>query len=176
MKSQAIIVRGLLLLVVTTSAALGQTNSKAVDAVRAADAAWLEAYDTRDVDKSVAFLDEQGSMLPPNTPMVTGKTAIAKLIASDFALPDFKLAWHPDKAGVADSGELGYTSGTYEVSFKDASGKVVSDTGKYLTMWKKQADGSWKVLLDMYNSDLPPACVPQELISSPVISPVKVPA
>jgi ketosteroid isomerase-like protein len=170
------IARGFLLLVVTTSAALGQTNSKAVDAVRTADAAWLKAYDTRDVDKSVAFVDEQGSMLPPNTPIVTGKKAIAELIARDFELPDFKLAWHPDKAGVALSGELGYTSGTYEVSFRDPSGEMISDTGKYLTMWKKQADGSWKVLLDMYNSDLPPVCVPQELISSPVISPVTIPS
>jgi len=46
--------------------------------------AWLKAYDTRDVDKSVAFLDEQGSMLPPNTHFVTGKKATAELIAPDF--------------------------------------------------------------------------------------------
>jgi len=128
-----------------------------VDAVRAADAAWLKAYDTKDVDKSVAFFDDQGSMLVPNAPIATGKKAIAKLTASGFALQGYKLTWHPDKAGVARSGDLGYTSGTYEWSFKDASGKAVSDKGKYLIVWKKQADGSWKVLFDMNNSDLPPA-------------------
>ncbi len=134
-----------------------RASSKAVDAVQAADAAWLKAYDTKDVDKSVAFFDEQGSMLVPNAPIATGKKAIAKLTASGFALQDYKLTWHPDKAGVARSGDLGYTSGTYEWSFKDASGKAVSDKGKYLIVWKKQADGSWKVLFDMNNSDLPPA-------------------
>ncbi len=134
-----------------------RASSKAVDAVLAADAAWLKAYDTKDVDKSVAFFDEQGSMLATNAPIATGKKAIAKLIAAGFALQDYKLVWHPDKAGVARSGELGYTSGTYELSFKDASGKTISDKGKYLMVWKKQADGGWKVLFDMSNSDLPPA-------------------
>ena len=38
---------------------------------------------------------------------------------------------------------------------RDASGKTISDKGKYLTVWKKEADDTWKVLLDTYNSDLP---------------------
>ncbi|MGA7930824.1 MAG: DUF4440 domain-containing protein [Candidatus Sulfotelmatobacter sp.] len=67
------------------------------------------------------------------------------------------ITWRPNKADVARSGELGYTSGTYEMSFKDASGKAVADKGKYLMVWKKQADGAWKVLFDMSNSDLPRA-------------------
>ena len=96
-------------------------------------------------------------MLVPNAPIVTGKDAIAKFIASAFALQDYKITWHPNKAEVARSGELGYTSGTYEMSFKDASGKTSSDKGKYVMVWKKQADGAWKVLLDISNSDLSPA-------------------
>jgi ketosteroid isomerase-like protein len=91
----------------------------------------------------------------PNAPIATGKKAIANLIAAGFALRDYKLTWHPDKAGVARSGELGYTSGKYKVSFKDESGKTISDKGKYLMVWKKQSDGAWKVLFDMNNSDLP---------------------
>jgi ketosteroid isomerase-like protein len=54
------------------------------------------------------------------------------------------------------SGDLGCTSGTTENTFKDASGKTATFKGKYLTVGKKQADGSWKVLYDMFNSDLPP--------------------
>jgi hypothetical protein len=57
----------------------------------AADAAWLKTYIEKDVDKSVAFCDEQGSLLWPNSPAATGKNAIAKLTASAFAIPDFKL-------------------------------------------------------------------------------------
>ncbi|MFZ0796298.1 MAG: DUF4440 domain-containing protein [Terriglobales bacterium] len=130
-------------------------SSKALDAVRAADAAWLRVYQTKDIAKSVAFFDEQGSMLVPNKPILSGKDAIAKFIASGFALQDYKITWHPNKAGIARSGDLGYTSGTYEMSFKDASGKTISDKGKYLMVWKKQADATWKVLFDTSNSDLP---------------------
>ena len=132
-------------------------RSKELEALRAADARWLKAWAAKDVDKSVAFCDEKVSTLMPNAPIATGKKAIAKLMTAGFALQDYKLSWHPNKAGVARSGELGYTSGTYQTSFKDASGKPVFDKGKYLVLWKKQAGGSWKVLFDMSNSDLPPA-------------------
>jgi ketosteroid isomerase-like protein len=157
MKPLLAVVAASIFLIVSVGAVFGQTNSKAVDAIRVADEAWLKTYAAKDVEKAVAFCDEQGSMLWPNAPAATGKNAIAKLTASAFAIPDFKLVWHPDKLGVARSGELGYTSGTYLWSFKDASGKPVSDRGKYLTVWKKQADGSWKVLFDMFNTDLPPS-------------------
>jgi ketosteroid isomerase-like protein len=42
------------------------------------------------------------------------------------------------------------------MTFNDPTGKTVSDKGKYVTVWKKQKDGSWKVLLDVFNTDLPP--------------------
>ena len=134
-----------------------KSNQKEVKATRAADAAWLKAFAAQDLDKSVAFFDTQGSMLAPHAPIATGKKAVAKLIAMGFALKDYKLKWRPNKAAVARSGELGYTCGSYDVSFKDASGKTITDKGKYLVVWKKQRDGSWKVLFDASNSDLPPA-------------------
>ena len=131
------------------------SSREAVDSIRAADAAWLSAYAAKDVDRSLAFFDEQGSMLVPNTPILTGRDAIAKFMARGFALEDYRITWHPNKAGVASSGELGYTSGTYTMSFKDASGKTISDNGKYLMVWKRQTNGEWKILFDTSNSDLP---------------------
>jgi len=136
-------------------AALGQTSKNAEDSILAADLAWEKVYSAKDLEKTVAFCDEEGSMLVPNNPIVTGKAAMAKAIASDFALGD--LEWHANKAVVARSGELGYTSGTYEQKVRDASGKIILDKGKYLTVWKKQKNGSWRVLMDMFNSDLPPS-------------------
>jgi ketosteroid isomerase-like protein len=129
---------------------------KLADAVRTADQDFLKVYAAKNLDKSVAFFDEKGAMLAPNAPMADGKEAISKLIAGFFALPDLKISWHVDRADVARSGDLGYTSGAYELTFKDATGKPLSDKGKYVTVWKKQKDGTWKVLLDIFNSDLPP--------------------
>ncbi|MGA8074432.1 MAG: DUF4440 domain-containing protein [Candidatus Acidiferrales bacterium] len=129
-------------------------GDSAVRAVRAADAAWLRAFTERDLDAAAALCDARGSMLVPNTPIATGKRAIQKIIARGFAMPGYELDWRPDRAGVARSGELGYTSGKYRVKFKNAAGEMVFDKGKYLMVWKKQADGEWKVLFDMNNSDL----------------------
>ena len=59
------------------------------------------------------------------------------------------------KVEVAKSGDLGFVSGTYEFNMNDASGKPVTDKGKYVEMWEKQADGTWKCATDTWNSDLP---------------------
>jgi ketosteroid isomerase-like protein len=61
---------------------------------------------------------------------------------------------------VAKSGDLGFVSGTYEVTMNDASGNSVNDRGKYLEVWEKKADGKWKCGTDTWNSDLPASAPP----------------
>ena len=56
---------------------------------------------------------------------------------------------------VAGSGDLAYSTGTYQMSAPDDSGKSITDHGKYVAVWKKQADGNWKVAVDIWNTDLP---------------------
>ena len=156
MKARNRLIAVLLFSAISMSGSFGQAGDKASDALLAADAAWMKVYAAKDLEKSVAFFDNEGSMLPSNAPIAVGKDALTKFIGSAFTTPDYTLSWHANKVAVARSGELGYTSGTYDFSIKDASGKTISDRGKYLTLWKKEADGSWKVLFDAYNSDLPP--------------------
>lgn len=117
------------------------------------DANWERAYTAKELKNAVAFCDDEASMLVPNAPIASGKAAVSKAIADDMASDD--LTWHANKSGIARSRDLGYTSGVYEMKFKDASGKVKVDHGKFLTLWKKEADGTWKMLYDMFNSDLP---------------------
>jgi hypothetical protein len=45
--------------------------------------------------------------------------------------------------------------GAYQMTTKSPRGQLVEDHGKFLEVWKKQADGKWKVVADVYNSDLP---------------------
>jgi len=130
-------------------------SSHAAEELRAADAAWLKAYRSKDAKRAAGFYDEHGSMLAPNTPRLSGKKALEKFIAKSFAMPEYEISWRCHKAEVARSGELGYTRGSYRMSFRDASGNKFSDSGKYLMLWRKRRDGTWKVLLDMSNSDLP---------------------
>jgi ketosteroid isomerase-like protein len=129
----------------------------AVAAVRDADQQWLRAFVAKDLDRTVGFCDEAGAVLAPNEPRASGRAAIRELFANYFTLPDLKAAWQPTDVRVARSGELAYTTGTYQMSFTDPSGKTVSDQGKYVTVWEKQDDGTWKVLLDVFNTDVPMA-------------------
>jgi ketosteroid isomerase-like protein len=66
------------------------------------------------------------------------------------------LTWTPVKAEMAASGDFGYTYGNYVFTTMGKDGKLVAENGKYTTIWKKQKDGSWKVILDMGNSSPAP--------------------
>jgi ketosteroid isomerase-like protein len=70
--------------------------------------------------------------------------------------PEMSLTWTPVKADMAASGDLGYTYGNYILKAKDKDGKLVTHYGKYTSIWKKQRDGSWKVVVDMGNSSPEP--------------------
>ena len=140
---------------VTLCASSQTGNQKAADAIRTADQQWMAAYAAKDVDKSAAFMAPDGAIYAPNAPAAQGLEAVKSMTAEMFKLPDVKLSWTPTLVEAAKSGDLGFSSGTYEFSFKDPSGKTVSDKGKYVTVWKKQADGSWKVVRDIFNSDMP---------------------
>jgi ketosteroid isomerase-like protein len=72
-------------------------------------------------------------------------------------MPGMNYTWKPTKVEVAKSGDLGYLYGTYSMTMNDAQGKPVNDSGKILEVWKKQPDGKWKCVADIWNSDLPMA-------------------
>ncbi len=128
----------------------------AANAVRKADQDWLKVFAAKKLPESVAFVLPDGSMLAPNTPIATGHDAINKLFSAFFALPDMKIEWHPINVEVARSGEIAYSSGAFTMSFKDPTGKTIEDKGKYVTIWKKEKNGKWKVAYDIFNSDLSP--------------------
>ena len=124
-------------------------------AIREADTGWSNAANAKDVDGFVSFFADATSFYPPNTPAMTEREAIREWAEGLMALPGFDLNWQSTKAEVSRSGELGYTLGTYELTMNDPGGKPVTDRGKYLTLWKKQPDNTWKVEADIFNSDLP---------------------
>ena len=59
-----------------------------------------------------------------------------------------RLTWEPYFADIAQSGDLGYTLGNYQFTYKDSAGVDQMSRGYYVTIWKKQVDGSWKYVLD----------------------------
>jgi uncharacterized protein (TIGR02246 family) len=130
------------------------TRASDESAVRDADTQWSKAAMANDLDGTVSYYTDDASLLPPNAPIATGKQAI-RAVWSSMLNPDVTVSWQVNKADVARSGELAYVMGTYQIAAKNPQGKPQEDHGKMVEVWKKQADGKWKTVADIFNSDLP---------------------
>jgi len=143
---QFVLVICVALLPVTLALAAG-ANEKAV---RDADEQWSKVAGAKDLDKTVSFYADDAVVLPPNQTAVTTKDGIRNLWKGFLdSLTD--ISWKTTRVETAKSGDMAYLIGTYEMTMKDGT----KDKGKYCEVWKKQADGKWKVSADMFSSDLP---------------------
>ncbi len=106
----------------------------------------------RGADGWAAWFAEDGAMLPAGDSIVRGRDAIRDAMAPAFATPGYSLRWKPVGADVSGGNDLGYTYGTYTSTSAGPDGKPVTRGGRYVTIWKKQADGSWKAVMDIGNS------------------------
>ncbi|MFZ1972212.1 MAG: SgcJ/EcaC family oxidoreductase [Candidatus Acidiferrales bacterium] len=121
-------------------------------AIRAASAAWSKASAAKDIDKAVSFYGDGAVVMSPKAPAVHGSENIRKGWA-DILTPGPGLSWRTTTVEVARSGELAYENGEYDFVTTDKNGKTNDEKGKYLVIWKKQADGAWKVAVDMDNTN-----------------------
>jgi|SRR5579862_1216810 len=143
-------------------------DTRAADesAVRDLDAQFSKAASAKDADGASSYYAEDAVLMPPNAPIATGE-AIRSFWKGFVASPGFTVAWKATKAEVARSGDLAYLTGTYELTVNDARGKPVNDRGKYVEVWRKQADGKWKAVADIFNSDLAASAPPGKKQSAP---------
>jgi uncharacterized protein (TIGR02246 family) len=100
-----------------------------------------------------SYFAENGSMVGQTGAPVVGPEAIRARMEPVFANPDFSLRWQPTRAEILIPGHVGYTTGRYERRAKNKEGKVEVEHGTYVSVWRKQADGSWKIILDTGNAD-----------------------
>lgn len=135
--------------------ASAKTQAEAEATIRKLDADWVKTAAAKDVDAWVSFYANDVTVLPPNDKAMTDKATIRKTIAELLTLPGLDLSWEPTKVEVAKSGDLAYLYGAYSLTMTDAKGKPVTDFGKNVEIWKKQPDGSWRCIVDTWNSDLP---------------------
>jgi ketosteroid isomerase-like protein len=120
------------------------------------------------------FFADDAVYLPTFEPRVEGKKAIMESFRPLFGDHTLKLTWVPLRAEVAASGDLGWTTGSYELTRLDEQGAPHVRRGKYVTIWRRQADGSWKAVLDGGNPDTPPAAAPAApAAASPAPAPAK---
>jgi ketosteroid isomerase-like protein len=145
----------LLVVVVSLTAACGPSANveQERNALLELDRQWSQS--TTDVEKFVTFYSADATVYPQGMPAVTGAGRIRETFTQMTSMPGFALQFSPTKADVSASGDIGYTTGTYEMTVNDAAGNPMKEKGKYVEVLKKQPDGQWKVVEDIFNADGP---------------------
>ena len=128
-------------------------RSSEESAIRETNSAWSQAVDAKDLNKCVSVYTDDASLLPFNAPIATGKDQIRAVWSQLMSNPDFSLSWRPTKIEVAQSADLAYEVGTFDLTLADQTGKSTASRGKYVVAWKKQANGEWKAAADIFNTD-----------------------
>jgi ketosteroid isomerase-like protein len=117
------------------------------------------------------FMTDDASLLHAGSPPVTGKNKIRAHYA-DFP-EDGSLTWEPIEADCSASGDLGYTMGKYESTTRNPDGTQRTRGGTYMTLWKKQDDGTLKAIADLGSpSATPTDSVGRTIVRTPIGSEV----
>lgn len=139
----------------------GSQSAMASQAATAADSAALAEGITRfdsamnagDVDAVVALFTADAVSIPPDAPPAVGTEAIRKLWTDYLAQGQVKV--HNVGKQTWYSGDLAAGWGTYTSDITPAQGSPVHETGEFAGVWQKQADGSWKCVMNIWNRDAP---------------------
>jgi ketosteroid isomerase-like protein/quercetin dioxygenase-like cupin family protein len=134
------------------------TRPPDVDAERAAllaaDREWSESL-RQDVDSFLSYLTPDATIHIAGLPRLDSMDEIREEISRRSTAPGYAATWSASEAAVSAGGDLGYTVGAYSVTRDNAAGNPVTETGKYVAVWKKHL-GLWKAVEVISNADTPP--------------------
>jgi uncharacterized protein (TIGR02246 family) len=121
--------------------------------IRDRDVAWEEAVQAKDFDRVLAFYRDDCVGIFTGLPISIGKAGMRDIWQRILSRKQLSLHWKPTHIELAQSGELAYDFGSMTLTYVDAKGAKVDFVGKYVVVWKKEADGQWRVAVDASNPD-----------------------
>ena len=140
-------------------------------ALKADEQKWNDQFKSKDLEGLLAHYADDAFFLAPGVPGAKGSTEIRKAYAGALADNYFSISFASDKIDV--SGDLAYARGHFSEKYQDPKSKqIVADSGTYVTVYKKQPDGSWKAVEDFAvvdpatrKEEAPKAAAPVKMIS-----------
>jgi ketosteroid isomerase-like protein len=128
-----------------------------VAGIRRTDSAFVAAANAGDVNGVVAVYSADAALLPPNLPPQRGHNAIRGFWGG--LLKAYTITFQVSSEVIEGRGDLAYNVGQYRLTAvpKEKANPGIADEGKFVEILKKQPDGSWKYVVDIYNSNLAPA-------------------
>jgi ketosteroid isomerase-like protein len=104
-------------------------------------------------EKMFSHWADDAVVMSPGQPPHDGKAAIKEMVMSATKIPGFNISWEPLSVFVSESGDLAYMIEQNQITVNDSLGNPITEKNKAVTIWKKQADGTWKNVVDMWNSN-----------------------
>lgn len=158
MKRIAVILVAALLALLMTACNQSAADTREADmkAIKDNEAQWSQDFASKDPEKLAAHYADDAVLMGPGMPASSGKDAIRKTLKEMVSDPALSIKFQPSKVEVGKAGDLAYTQGSYTMTMTDPHSKqVVNDHGSYVTIYRKQADGSWKAVADIATSETP---------------------
>ena len=149
------------LLVVAAACGTGRSGDApgSVDllsSLRVADSSLQAAIAARDAERAATFYSEDAVLMPVAEPIVEGRAAILEEWRHVFGIPGFSNSSRLVTAAASHAGDLAYTRGTYESPMLGLKGQQVIERGKWVSVWRREPGGQWRIVVDIFNTDSPP--------------------
>lgn len=116
-----------------------------------ADESWAAAAEAGDLERVFDYWTEDAVIYPPVGPTLEGLEAIRAFVREVRSRPGFSLTWTPAGAEVAARADVGYTYGSWRRTLGGPDGAPIVSSGSYVSIWRKQADGTWKCSVEISN-------------------------
>jgi len=124
-------------------------------ALRRADSAYTVAVQSKNLDAMIESYASDAVMYPPNEPTVSGIEGVRQYATTILSTPGLSVAFTPVDVQVSPGGGMGYTFNTGRVTTTDPAGATVSEEIRDFHVWRKEPDGRWNVVVDIWNSPTP---------------------
>jgi uncharacterized protein (TIGR02246 family) len=137
-----------------TKAAHSSGTTDVSQAIKADEKKWNADFKSNDLEALLGHYSDDAYFVAPGVKPASGSTEIRKVYADGTSDKNFSISFASDKIDVADSGDMAYARGRFTEKFTDPkTQKVMTDSGSYVTVYKKQSDGSWKATEDFAAAD-----------------------
>ncbi|MGZ8538998.1 MAG: YybH family protein [Chitinophagaceae bacterium] len=115
---------------------------------------WSRSASTDSIEKTMSYWADTAIFLSAGQPVLNGKKEIRGMVERSGKIPGFKISWEPISVSVSQSGDMAYMIEQNQMTMNDSTGKPVTRYGKGVTIWKKDADGSWKNVVEIGVDDV----------------------
>jgi ketosteroid isomerase-like protein len=112
---------------------------------------FAKAAASGNIERTLSYWADDAVVLEPDQPAYIGKAAIRQMVQTSMKIPKFSITWVPESGVISRSGDIGYLIEHNRVTFADSTGKVHTQFGKGVTIWRKDASGAWKCVVDIWN-------------------------